>query len=202
VRGRDNVIDTKAVQNKKNKHRLTTKLMKTIVTTCIALLAFATALAQEKVVKEMDMTLVNKSAVPGPLVQKAEKDFPGASPFNYYLVGDTTLSRDWKITESVDFQGVDKVDYYKVDMRGKNANFEALYDAKGKLIMSKQEEKNIALPSAVLNSWAKSEYKNSPLVKDKHVKVIDHGKKTEYYVVTLQNGKKLTYSAKGDLIKK
>jgi hypothetical protein len=85
-------------------------------------------------------------------------------------------------------------------MKGKNSNYEALYDAKGKLLMSKEYQKDVALPQPVLQSIAKA-YPGVALKKDEHSKVVDHGKKKEYYVVYLANGKKLTYLPDGTLKK-
>ncbi|HTF16786.1 MAG TPA: hypothetical protein VK658_01870 [Chryseolinea sp.] len=176
--------------------------MKTILITCAAFCIALSGIAQDDKVKEMDAKLVNKDAVPGPIVAKAQKDFPNASPFNYYSVGESNLNRDWNVTESVDMKAGEKIDYYKVDMKGKNGNFEALYDGTGKLVASKEEQKDVALPPAVRNAWATGEYKGMALEKDKHVKVTDHGKKTEYYVLSLAGGKKVTYDASGKLVKK
>lgn len=175
--------------------------MKTLLTTLAALAITLGSFAQDAKVKEMDAVLVNKDAVPGAVVAKAEKDFPDASPFKYYNVGETNLNRDWRVTESVDMKTGDQIKYYKVDMKGKNSNFEALYDGTGKLVMSREEQKDVALPPAVRNAWASGEYKDVPLIKDKHVKVVDHGKKTEYYVLSLKDGKKVTYDSNGKIQK-
>ena len=176
-------------------------LMKTLFMTCVALCVALVCVAQAEKAKEMDAVLVNKDAVPGPVVAKAEKDFPDASPFKYYNVGESNLNRDWRVTESVDLKPGEKIKYYKVDMKGKDSDFEALYDATGKLVMSRQVQKDVALPAAVRNAWASSDLKNEPLVKDKHVKITDHDKKTEYYVLTLKDGRKVTYGADGTLQK-
>ena len=170
--------------------------------TFVALFIAVGSFAQTQPAKVMDAKLVNKAAVPGPVVAGAEKDFPDASPFKYYMVGETNVNRDWKVAETVDLSPGETMSFYKVEMKGKNAHFDALYDASGKLVMSKQEQTNVALPPAVLNAWASSEYKSSGLAKDKHVKVIDHGKNQEYYVLTMKDGKKVTYDATGKLVKK
>ena len=172
--------------------------MKKLVSILAVALASSTALAQEKVVKEMDAVKITKSDVPGPVIQQAEKDFPNASPFQYFSVGETSVSKDWKVTEEVNFAESEKVDHYSVEMKGKNSHYEALYDEKGKLLMSKEYQKDVALPQPVLQSVAKA-YPGVSLTKDEHSKVIDHGKKKEYYVVTLANGKKLTYTPDGTL---
>ncbi|MGC3943343.1 MAG: hypothetical protein QM762_02210 [Chryseolinea sp.] len=175
--------------------------MKTLLTTFALLCIALTSFAQDEKVKEMDVKLLNKDAVPGPVVAKAEKDFPDASPFKYYNVGETTVNKDWRVSESVNMKAGEKITYYKVDMKGKNSNFEALYDATGKLMMSKEEQKDVALPPAVRTAWASGEYKDAGLAKDKHVKIIDHGKKTEYYVLSLKDGRKVTYDASGKMQK-
>lgn len=175
--------------------------MRTLFITCAALCLALCGNAQDQKAKEMDAVLVNKDAVPGPVVAKAEKDFPDASPFRYYNVGETNLNRDWRVTESVDLKRGETISYYKVDMKGKNSNFEALYDQTGKLVMSREEQKDVALPVAVRNAWASSDLKDAQLIKDKHVKVIDHNKKTEYYVLFLKDGRKVTYGADGTVQK-
>lgn len=176
--------------------------MKKTLTIAAMICISSHVLAQSEPAKVMDATLVNKDAVPGELVSKAEKDFPGASPFQYYMVGETNINRDWRVTESVDLKTGETMKYYKVDMKSNKGNFEALYDATGNLIMSREEQKDVALPPAVSRAWASGEFKNTRLAKDKHVKVIDHGKKTEYYVLTLSDGKKVTYDASVKLVKK
>lgn len=174
--------------------------MKKLIT--ISLVAFAvTATAQEKVLKEMDAVKVDKSKVPGPVVQQAEKDFPNVSPVQFYNVGETSVSKDWKISEDVNFGEGDKVDHYVVEMKGKDAFYHALYDARGKLLMSREWQKDVALPAPVTQAIAKA-YPGVGLKKDEHSKVIDKGKKKEYYVVTLANGKKVTYLPNGALARK
>jgi hypothetical protein len=176
--------------------------MKTITATLLTMIcAVMFTYAQEKVMKEMDAVKVSKSDVPDPLVQKAEKDFPGATPFAYYTAGETTLSNDWKVTENVDIKPGEKIDHYTVHMKGKGSEFEALYDASGKLIMSREVQKNVALPKPVLDAFGKSKYKGTALKKDKHYKMIEHGTKKEYYVVTLSDGKKLTFAPDGTILK-
>lgn len=175
--------------------------MKKLIVTLVVLLPFFTAAAQEKVLKEMDAVKISKSEVPGPLVQKVQKDFPNVSPFQYYMVGDTAMSRDWKITDEVNFSEGDKIDHYSVEMKGKDGYYHALYDANGKLLMSRVEQKDVALPSAVMKSIGR-DYEGIGLKKDKHYKLVDHGKKTEYYEVTLNNGKKLYYKKDGTQVKK
>jgi len=149
----------------------------------------------------MDLVKVSKADVPEPLVQKAEKDFPNVSPFQFYSVGETTLSKDWKVTEDVNFESGDAINYYKVDMKGKGSEFEALYDAKGNLLMSRQVQKNVVLPKAVMDAYAKSKYKGQALEKDKHYKLTHHGTNKEYYLVTLSGGKTITFAPDGTILK-
>lgn len=173
------------------------KKLITILMTAIATVGFA----QEKILKEMDAVNVSKSDVPGPVVKQAAKDFPNVSPVKFYNVGETSVSKDWHISESVNFNEGDKIDHYVVEMKGKNSYYHALYDASGKLLMSREWQKNVALPTGVRQAVAKS-YPGVDLKKDEHSKVTDHGKKKEYYVVTLDNGDKLTYLPDGTLAKK
>lgn len=175
--------------------------MKKLVLTLAVAFASSVAFAQDKAVKEMDAVKITKSDVPGPVIQQAEKDFPNASPFQFYSVGETSVSNDWKVTEEVDFSEVEKIDHYTVHMKSKNSNYEALYDENGKLLMSKEYQKDVALPQPVLQALAK-EYPGVSLRKDEHIKTTDHGKKKDYYVVSLANGKKVTYAADGTKLKK
>jgi len=176
--------------------------MKKLIVTCLAALYILSSYAQDKVLKEMDAVKISKSDTPGPVIKQAEKDFPNASPFQFYAVGDTTLSKDWKITEDQNFSKGDKIDHYSVEMRGKDSYYHALYDASGKLLMSRKEEKNVALPKAIMTAYESGPYKGVALKKDKHYKITDHGKKQNYYEVYLANGKKLVYNADGTLVKK
>jgi len=175
--------------------------MKKLVLTLTVAVVSSAAFAQEEVVKKMDAVKITKSDVPGPVMQQAQKDFPNASPFQFYSVGENSVSKDWKISEDVDFKENEKVDHYSVEMKGKDSHYEALYDEEGKLLMSKQFEKNVALPQPVLQALAK-DYPGVTLKKDEHTKTIDHGKKKDYYVVSLANGKKVTYAADGTQLKK
>ena len=86
-------------------------------------------------------------------------------------------------------------------MKGKDSNYEALYDAEGKLLMSKKVEKDVALPQPVLMAVAQ-EYPGVSMKKDEHTKITEHGKMKDYYVISLANGKKVTYNADGTAIKK
>lgn len=172
--------------------------MKKLVSILAVAVAATTAFAQETAVKKMDAVKITKSDVPSAVVQKAEKDFPDASPFQFYSVGETSISKDWKVSEDVDFKETDKIDHYSVEMKGKNSHYEALYDEKGKLLMSKEVQKDVALPQPVLHSIAQS-YPNVAMKKDVHSKIIDHGQKKEYYVIQMENGKKLTYTPDGKL---
>ena len=175
-------------------------MKKLVLTLAVAIVASAT-FAQETVVKKMDAVKITKSDVPSPVIQKAEKDFPDASPFQYYSVGETAVSKDWKVSEQVDFKETEKIDHYSVQMKGKNSSYEALYDADGKLLMSKKVEKDVALPQPVLQAVAK-DYPGVTLKKDQHTKLTEHGKMKDYYVISLANGKKVTYSADGTSLKK
>src|SRR5688572_16879932 len=123
--------------------------MKKLVT--IALVAISTAaFAQEQVLKEMDAVKVSKSDVPGPIVTQAQKDFPDASPFEFYSVGESSVSKDWKITEDVNISEGQTIDHYVVEMKGKDSYYHALYDGDGKLIMSREWQKDVALPQPVV----------------------------------------------------
>lgn len=175
--------------------------MKKLITMLMIAFAACSVMAQEKVLKEMDAVKVSKSDVPGPVIKQAEKDFPNASPFQFYNVGETTVSADWKISESVDFSESDKIDRYVIEMKGKDSYYHALYDAKGKLLMSREWQKDAALPPAVARAVVQA-YPGVALKKDEHSKVTDHGTKKEYYVVTLANGKKVTCLPDGTLAKK
>lgn len=175
--------------------------MKKLITMLMIAFTVCSVQAQEKILKEMDAKNISKSDVPGPVIQQAEKDFPNASPFQFYNIGETSISSNWKISESVDFSESDKIDHYVVEMKGKDAYYHALYDAKGKLLMSREWQKDAALPTAV-SRVVVQQYPGVALKKDEHSKVIDHGKKKEYYVVTLANGKKLTVLPDGTLAKK
>jgi hypothetical protein len=175
--------------------------MKKLVLTLAVALASSAAFAQEHAVKTMDAVKITKSDVPGPVVQQAQKDFPDASPFQFYSVGETAVSKDWKVSEDVDFKEGEEIDHYSVEMKGKNSSYEALYDAKGKLLMSKKVEKDVAIPQPILQALNK-EYPGVGLKKDVHTKTTDHGKKKDYYVITLANGNKVTYAADGTPMKK
>lgn len=175
--------------------------MKNLVAMLMIAFAAYPVMAQEKVLKEMDAVKVSKSNVPGPVIQQVEKDFPNESPFQFYNVGETTVSTDWKISENVSFEEADKIDHYVVEMKGKDSYYHALYNAKGKLLMSREWQKDVALPPAVAKTVAEA-YPGVALKKDEHSKVTDHGKKKEYYVVTLTNGKKVTVLPDGTLAKK
>lgn len=67
--------------------------------------------------------------------------------------------------------------------------------------MSREWQKDVALPPAVAKAVVQ-QYPGVALKKDEHSKVTDHGKKKEYYVVTLVNGKKVTVLPDGTLAKK
>ena len=175
-------------------------MKKLVLTLAVAFVSSAT-FAQETAVKKMDAVKIGKSDVPSPVIQKAAKDFPDASPFQYYSVGETAVSKDWKVSEQVDFKETEKIDHHSVKMKGKNSNYEALYDEEGKLLMSKKVEKDVALPQPVLMAIAQ-EYPGLSLKKDEHTKITEHGKMKDYYVISLANGKKVTYNADGTAIKK
>jgi hypothetical protein len=166
----------------------------------ITTVAYAT-FAQEKVLKEMDAVKIDKNSVPASVSSQATKDFQNASPYQFYSVGETSLSKDWKVSEEVDIQKSDKFDHYVVELKGKDSYFHALYDSKGKLLMSREWQKDVALPAPVSAAITKA-YPGVGLTKDEHSKVVDKGKSKEYYVVTLSTGKKVTALPDGTLVKK
>lgn len=174
--------------------------MKKIIATLAAMSLAFVVLAQEEILKEIDAVKVSESDVPGPVVKEIEDDFPNMSPFQYYNIGETSVSSDWKISEEVNFDQGDKIDHYVVEMKGENANYHALYDSEGKLLMSREMQKDVALPHPIVESIAKK-YPGVGIKKDEHSKVIDHDKKEEYYVVTLANGKKITFLPDGTVVK-
>lgn len=176
--------------------------MKTLAT--IILVAIATvAIAQERELKKMSAKKISQSEVPGPIITQAQKDFPNMSPFQFYAVGDTTLTHEWEISEVVSFDPGDKVDHYSVAMEGKGTQVEALYDHKGKLILSKELQKNYPLPKPVAESLEKN-YSGQTVVSDEHYKVKHYDKRAwkEYYEVTLSNGEKVVYAGDGTELKK
>lgn len=175
--------------------------MKKLITMLTIAFTTVSVMAQEKVLKEMDAVKVSESDVPGPVIKQIEKDFPNESPFQFYNVGESTISSDWKISEGVSFEEGDKIDHYVVELKGKNSYYHALYNDEGKLLMSREWQKDVALPNAVARAVAKA-YPGVGLKKDEHSKVVDHGKEKEYYVVTLANGKKLTVLPDGTFAKK
>ena len=52
----------------------------------------------------MDAVKVSKSDVPGPVIVQVEKDFPNVSPFQFYSVGESSVSKDWKVSEDIEIK--------------------------------------------------------------------------------------------------
>jgi hypothetical protein len=173
--------------------------MKNLTVVIIALAVCVTSFAQEKVLKEMKAEKINKSAAPEAVVVQAQKDFPKATPVQYYSVGETSKSEDWKISEEVNFDQGDKVQHYGVHLQGEGGEYQALYDDNGKLVMSKQYEKDTALPKPIAETLSK-DFPGAKAKSDGHVKVIHHsGVKKEYYDVVLEDGKHLIFTETGRL---
>ena len=176
-------------------------MKKLISSTLILLVAFtAFAQTQEKAMKSVELVKVKKSEVPGDLEAQVQEDFPNAGPVNIFTAADTTVTSDWKVSEEINFEEGDEIDYYHVEVKGKDSYYEALYDSNSKLIMSKEVQKDVNLPQAIRTAYASSEYKDIPIAKDKHYKVTHHGNNKDYYVVYLKNGKKLHFNPDGTLV--
>ena len=176
--------------------------MKKLITSTLIVFVTLTAFAQtpEKALKSVDLVKLKKSEVPGNLEAQVQQDFPNVGPVNIFTAADTVVTKDWRVSEDIDFDEGEEINYYKVEMKGKDSYYEALYDSNSKLIMSKEIQKDVALPSAVRQAYATSEYKDQPLEKDKHFKVTNHGNSKEYYEIYLKDGKKLHYTADGILV--
>ena len=176
------------------------KTLATIILISIATVAFA---QEEKELKRMTAKKISQSEVPGPIITQFQKDFPNLSPFQFYAVGDTTLTSEWEISNVVSFDKGDKIDHYAIEMEGNDTKIEALYDQKGKLILSKELQKNYPLPKPVAESLQK-DYSGLTVVSDEHYKVKHYDKRAwkEYYEVTLSNGSKVVYAGDGTELKK
>jgi hypothetical protein len=176
-------------------------MKKLITSTLIVMVTITTfAQAQQKTMKSVELVKVKNSDAPGGLEAQVQQDFSNAGPVNIFTAADTTVTSDWKVSEEINFEEGDHIDYYHVEMKGKDSYYEALYDSNNKLIMSKEIQKDAALPQAIRTAYASSEYKDIPIAKDKHFKVTHHGNNKDYYVVYLKNGKKLHYNPDGTLV--
>lgn len=127
---------------------------------------------------------LKEDQVPEAVVKAIETDFPYWQSIKWYAFDEVT--NDWAMVTRDGNAQKFMADHYVVTAKGKNVTTHAVYYKNGKLLRSRTQIKDAALPSAVLQTIGK-EYPGWKVVGDLVViKNFDENKK--YFKVELENG--------------
>jgi hypothetical protein len=122
--------------------------------------------------------------VPAVIVEQTTKDFPGFTVDETLLVPSKLYEQRWVQVQKNDMVG--PLDYYEVQLKGKNMHSVAAYTPEGKLLNSREVLKNVVVPSAVSATLLK-QYPGWTDRRDKEV--IKNGKKeVTHYIMHLKKG--------------
>ena len=149
---------------------------------------------------------ITKKLTPQQVIDSLEARFPNAKSVNYYQVSATAAKNGWEVTEEDNLEPGSEVEYYTLSFKRDDFQYYRLYKPDGTLVMSKQEQKDVALPEPVVTSIRSiaKDYPGYKLKSKTYYKRSNYEKNKEYYEVVATNGKedkRLYFAPDGTLMK-
>ena len=138
------------------------------------------------------------------IVESIQEDYPDVDVQDWAILPAQAYQEEWVVSKdekNVDDPANFEPQYYSVSMKGKDVSGQAVYNAKGELMHSKEIIKDGQLPSAITKKLA-TDYSGYQVTKDKEV-IKDGKHHTEYYKIRVKKGKEkqtLYFGENGELM--
>lgn len=179
--------------------------MKNYVCLTVLVLASFGLYAQDDIVIHGAKQISHK-LTPQQIIDSLQKRFPNAKAVKYYKIPNDAAKNGWTVTEENNLSFDEEIDRYTLSFKRDDFQYYGLYNADGRLLMSKFEQTKNNLPESVRQSVAliPQQYPGYKVTEKSYYKNIDHAKSKEYYEVVARKGnaeKRLYYSATGELMK-
>lgn len=149
---------------------------------------------------------ISKKMTPQQVIDSLNRHFPNAQAVKYYKAPQDVVDRGWTVsTDDKGFSHHD-IEYYTISFKNADLDYYALFEADGRLIRSKQENRVDQVPDAVktaVQNLAPS-HPGWKVVGKKYFKNLDADSMEEYYEIIATDGSKtksLYYKPDGTLMK-
>lgn len=171
----------------------------------IAVFAQLHARCQDEALIIKGSTKVSRDMTPRQVIDSLHARFPNAHAVKYYKIPPDAVSKGWTISREDNLSTDETIDYYTITFKRDDFKYYALFEADGRLIRSKHEEKVDQLPEAIKFSVkALSErYPGYKVVSKKYFRNLSASSEEEYYEIIAQKGEEkrsLYYKADGTLL--
>ncbi len=176
-----------------------------------SLLLFAAVLVQlharcqDEAVIIKGSTKLSRDMTPRQVIDTLNARFPNAHAVKYYKIPPDAVSKGWTISKEDDLSGDQTIDYYTVSFKRDDFKYYALFEADGRLIRSKHEEKIDELPEAIKFSIRalSEQHRGYKVVSKKYFRNLSASSEEEYFEIIAQKGEEkrsLYYKADGTLL--
>ena len=149
---------------------------------------------------QLENLSLKKGNVPAAVIKSAEELFKGNTQISWGVFPYELKDYGW--TKNGDYN--EPIDHYEIHMHSADgAEVYAIFESTGELIRSRISRKDIALPPAITNAIAKSEYKDWKIIEDTELIKSSQKKVTDHYSVKLEKGnerKTLYFDLQGDVL--
>lgn len=141
---------------------------------------------------------LKRGNLPPAVIKAADELFKGATQIKWGVFPYELKDYGWEVNNDYN----EPIDHYEIHMHGsEGSEIYAVFESTGELISYRMSKKNTALPPAVLNSIANSDYKDWRLIEDTELIKNNQKKVADHYSVKLEKGndkKTLYFSLNGD----
>lgn len=152
------------------------------------LLAFITPTQAQLVEETVALKVVKKGEEPKSVIESIKRDFPDSKIDQLAVLPRTLANRKWAITrENGNLDGT-QPDFYEVSAKGRNEQFQAVYNRSGQLISFTERIKNTQLPAPVRQMLA-DKYPDWTIAADHELIKYRNGQRNAAYRVRLEKGK-------------
>jgi len=129
---------------------------------------------------------------PKEVIDSLKKRFPNAKAVQFYKTTPQTIKNGWVVNQEDNMTSTSELDSYTLSFTRDDFQYYALFDAHGKLLMSKYEEYDASVPQAVktalINHVGKN-YKDYQVTSKNYYKRVNNDNHKEYYEVKAVNKK-------------
>ena len=152
-------------------------------------------------------TKVSRDMTPKQVVDSLNAKFPNAHAVKYYKIPPDAVSKGWTISREDNLNPDMTIDYYTITFDRDGFKYYALFEADGRLVRSKHEERIDKLPEAITFSLKAlgEQHPGYKVVSKTYFRNLSASSEEEYYEVIAQKGdekRSLYYKADGTLLLK
>ena len=175
-----------------------------VIAACTSLSLAAHSQDEAVIIKASNQ--ISKKMTPQQVIDSLNAHFPDAHAVKYYKAPPDVVDRGWTVSKDDHFSHGDQIDYYTISFKNADLEYYALFEADGRLIRSKQENRVDQVPEAVktaVQNLAPS-HPGWKVVGKKYFKNLDSNSMEEYYEIIATDGSKtksLYYKPDGTLMK-